>query len=167
MVRGRVCTISRLRRMSRYLGGFTHRRDDLAGLADLHVVGHEPGVDGSARRTHGRVQLVRQLVQQLKVLPRLQPAAWHRGGGRHVTGEGTHIEEFRCFHQWDRPTPNSKNRDEERFDRPTAALFTNLWVKNYQHKTMSELLGSSNPSFIITLRLHLSSPGISFNQSQP
>ena len=57
---------------------FTHRRDDLAGLADLHIVWHEAGVDGGAGGAHVRVQLVGQLVQQLEVLPGFQAAAWRR-----------------------------------------------------------------------------------------
>src|SRR5690606_20982358 len=44
------------------------RRDDFAGLTDLHVVRHEAGVNGRARSANGSAQLVGQRVQVLEVV---------------------------------------------------------------------------------------------------
>ncbi len=49
-------------------------RNDLAGLTDLHVVGHETGIDGSARSTNRSAQLVRQRVEVLEVVTVLHAA---------------------------------------------------------------------------------------------
>src|SRR5690606_22385137 len=49
--------------------------NDLAGLADLHVVGHKTGVHCGARSTYGSAQLVGQAVQQLEVVAVLHAAA--------------------------------------------------------------------------------------------
>src|SRR5690606_28086100 len=51
------------------------RRDDLAGLADLHVVGHEAGIDGSARSAYRGAKLVGQRVQVLEVVAVAHAAA--------------------------------------------------------------------------------------------
>ena len=50
-------------------------RDDLARLADLHVVGHVAGVDGRSWRAHRRVHMVGQLVEHLEVVAILQASA--------------------------------------------------------------------------------------------
>src|SRR5690606_18938329 len=50
------------------------RRDDLAGLTDLHVVGHETGVHRSAGRTDSGTQLVGQAVEQLEIVAVLHAA---------------------------------------------------------------------------------------------
>ncbi|MNF87279.1 hypothetical protein D3C84_697430 [compost metagenome] len=60
------------------------RRDDLAGLADLHVVGHETGIDRGARGTDRRTELVGQLVEQREVLAVLHAAT----AGNHHLGSG-------------------------------------------------------------------------------
>src|SRR5690349_1818443 len=49
-------------------------RNDLAGLADLHVVGYETCVDRGARSTHGSAQLVGQGVQVFEVVAVLHAA---------------------------------------------------------------------------------------------
>ncbi|MNN77998.1 hypothetical protein D3C81_1945100 [compost metagenome] len=51
------------------------RGDDLAGLADLHVVGHEAGIDRGARGTNGGAELVGHGVEQLEVVAVLHAAA--------------------------------------------------------------------------------------------
>ncbi|MCY1233955.1 hypothetical protein D9M72_465200 [compost metagenome] len=51
------------------------RRDDLAGLADLHVVRHEAGVDGGTGRAYGGAQLVSQGVEVLEVVAVLHATA--------------------------------------------------------------------------------------------
>ncbi len=55
-------------------GDVQFRRHDLASLADLHVVGHKAGINGSARRTDGRAQLVRHFFQHGEVLAVLHAA---------------------------------------------------------------------------------------------
>ena len=42
---------------------YSSRRDDLAGLSDLVVVGHEAGIDRRARRAERGVQLVGELFE--------------------------------------------------------------------------------------------------------
>jgi hypothetical protein len=44
------------------------RRDDLAGLADLVVVGHEAGIDRGARGAQRGAELVGQRLEQLVVV---------------------------------------------------------------------------------------------------
>jgi hypothetical protein len=64
------------------------RRDDLAGLADLHVVGHETRIDRGARRADGGAQLVGNALEELEVIAVLHAAAagdHHRGGGQFRT----------------------------------------------------------------------------------
>src|SRR5690606_37079307 len=88
-------------------------RHDLAGLADLHVVGHKACVHCSARGTYGSAQLVGQAVQQLEVVAVLHAATAgdhdlgtsqlgtvglgqffaHKGGGAGVLGGGNR---FHC-----------------------------------------------------------------------
>src|SRR6201991_4387546 len=51
------------------------RRHDLAGLADLVVVGHEAGIHRRARGADGGVELAGDLLQQVEVLARLHAAA--------------------------------------------------------------------------------------------
>jgi hypothetical protein len=58
------------------------RRDDLAGLADLHVVGHVAGIHRGARGADGGAELVGQLVDDLEVLGRADAAA----AGDHARG---------------------------------------------------------------------------------
>src|SRR5690606_11928182 len=89
------------------------RRNDLAGLTDLHVVRHEAGVHRSAGGAHGSTQLVGQAVQQLEVVAVLHAATTrdhdlgtgqfgavglgqffaHKGGGAGVLGGGNR---FHC-----------------------------------------------------------------------
>src|SRR5690606_31052234 len=60
------------------------RRNDLAGLADLHVVGYEAGVHRGTRGTDTGAQLVGQFVQHLEVVAVLHAAAT----GDHDLGTG-------------------------------------------------------------------------------
>src|SRR5690606_2089043 len=60
------------------------RRNDLAGLTDLHVVGHEAGVHRGAGGAHGSPQLVGQVVQHLEVVAVLHAATT----GDHHLGTG-------------------------------------------------------------------------------
>src|SRR5690606_21289232 len=60
------------------------RRNDLAGLTDLHVVGHEAGVHRGAGGANGSTQLVGQAVQQLEVVAVLHAATT----GDHDLGTG-------------------------------------------------------------------------------
>ena len=50
-------------------------RHDLAGLADLVVVGHEAGVDRGARGADGGAELVGERLEHLEVLARAHAAA--------------------------------------------------------------------------------------------
>ena len=47
--------------------------DDLAGLPDLHVVGDHAGVHRGPAGSHGRPQLVGEVVQHPEVVPGLHP----------------------------------------------------------------------------------------------
>ncbi|MDT4801795.1 hypothetical protein FQZ97_345090 [compost metagenome] len=58
--------------------------DDLAGLAHLHIVGREAGVDGGTGGAHSRAELVGQLFQQGEVLAVAHAAAT----GDHYAGGG-------------------------------------------------------------------------------
>ena len=68
------------------------RRDDLAGLTDLHVVGHKTGIDGGTRRTHARAELVRQRIKVFEVVAVLHATATRhdnlRGGQLRAIGLG-------------------------------------------------------------------------------
>src|SRR5699024_11069350 len=44
------------------------RRDDLAGLADLEVIGHVTGIDGGARGADGGAEFVGERVDDLEIL---------------------------------------------------------------------------------------------------
>ncbi len=50
------------------------RRDDLAGLADLIVVGDEPGIDRGARRADRGAELVGDRLDQMEIVARLHAA---------------------------------------------------------------------------------------------
>ncbi|TYZ65677.1 hypothetical protein PybrP1_007048 [[Pythium] brassicae (nom. inval.)] len=62
------------------------RRHDLACLPDLQLVRHVAGVHRRARGADGAAELVRELVEQLKVVAALEPAAArdHDARGRQV-----------------------------------------------------------------------------------
>ena len=57
------------------IGDVELRRDDLAGLADLHVAGHVAGIDRGARSADRGAELVGELVDDLEVLRRTDAAA--------------------------------------------------------------------------------------------
>src|SRR5690606_10100831 len=58
------------------------RGDDLAGLADLHLVGAVAGVDRGARGAHGGAEPVGELVDDVEILGRADAAA----AGDHAPG---------------------------------------------------------------------------------
>ena len=51
------------------------RRDDLAGLADLPIVWHIAGIDGSARGAHACAQFIGERLEQLEVFTGTHAAA--------------------------------------------------------------------------------------------
>ncbi len=59
--------------------------DNLAGLADLPVVRRKPGIDGGAGGTNGSAQLVRQLLDDCKIL--LAAHAAHAGNNDAGSGQ--------------------------------------------------------------------------------
>src|ERR671922_1982176 len=50
------------------------RCDDLAGLADLVIVGDKTGIDGGTRRADGGAKLVGDLLQQVEIVAGLHAA---------------------------------------------------------------------------------------------
>src|SRR5579864_5964715 len=66
-------------------------RDDLAGLPDLIIIGHEAGIDGGARGADGGAKPIRELFQNLEILARL-----HAASARDDDARGGELRPFRA-----------------------------------------------------------------------